>query len=771
VSAQLFAEALEAWRTGNHARAATLCDATISRNPAHADAHRLRAEIETARGRSSEAIAACRRVAELAPHDAANLRRLAVLMSQDRKPDAAISLLQKSLEIEPNSARALNNLGNLLIGVGRPVEALPVLQRALSLQPNYPPALNNCGNALTRLNRIDDAVRLYERALALNGRFLEAQMNLAAALETAKRFAAARAAFSRAVEIDPTHAPAHTGRARALSALGEGLEAIAAYRESLQLNPRDAAGFVQMGQLMLAHGFFTTALSAFGAALELLPDSLAAEAGRVKALLALNRHEEAVPAIAALRRSAPDNDYLQGHQLHAQLQCADWRDYGPESREITLRVRRGEKADLPLSFIAYNESPADQYACAATFTADRLPQGEAALPRPGATSRVTSGVTLPAKPLRIAYLSPDFRDHPVAQLMVGVIEAHDRSRVETYAFSAGPDDGSETRRRIERAFDHFEEVAAMSDASLAGRIADLSIDIAVDLGGHTMGSRTLALAYRPAPVQVAYLGYPGTLGAEFIDYIIADRHVIPRSAEPHYAEKVIYLPDCYLPGVLAPPTGRHLSRAAAGLPPTGFVYCCFNAPYKISPVVFDGWMRILRAVPDSVLWLRDGADVVKRNLAVEARARGVDPERLLYASKVETLAEHIARLSLADVFLDTSPYNAHTTASDALAAGVPVLTVRGGCFAARVATSLLHACGLESLSVENSHEYERLAIHLARAADELARLKAHLSEVRSTAPLFDTPRLCRHLEIAYAAIWARHERGESPAALWVDDLI
>jgi predicted O-linked N-acetylglucosamine transferase (SPINDLY family) len=756
VSAQLFADALESWQSGNHSRAATLCDATIERNPAHADAYRLLAEIEIARGRSSEAIAACRRVAELAPRDAANLRRLAVLMSQRRKPDAAISLLERSLEIEPDSARALNNLGNLLIEVGRPGEALPYLQRALSLQPDYPSALNNCANALACLNRFDEAIELYGRALALNARFFEAQMNLARTLETAKRVSAALTAFSRAVELDPAHAPAHAGRARALTAMGEDMEAIAAHRQSLQLNPQDPTGFVQMGQLMLARGFFTTAHSAFSAALELLPGSLAAEAGRVKALLALNRHEAAIPAIAALRRLAPDNDYLQGHQLHAQLQCADWRDYGQETTNITERVRRGEKADLPLSFIAHNESPADHYACAAIFTSDRLPAGITSVRRSTRAHPAT---------LRIAYLSPDFRDHPVAQLMTGVVEAHDESRVETYAFSAGPDDGSETRLRIKLAFDHFEEVATLSDSSLAERMADLSIDIAVDLAGHTMGSRTMALALRPAPVQVAYLGFPGTLGADFIDYIIADRQVIPESAEQYYAEKVIYLPGSYLPGVLAPAGGQLPTRAAVGLPTAGFVYCCFNAHHKISPPVFDVWMRILTAVPDSIAWLRDGPAVVKNNLAREAERRGVDPARLVYAPKLATLSDHCARLGLADLFLDTSPYNAHTTASDALAAGVPLLSLCGKTFAGRVATSLLYSCGLEQLSVETAAEYERLAIELALNPQRLAEIKLRLLQMRETGPLFDTQRHCRHLETAYEAIWARYQRGESPSGL------
>jgi predicted O-linked N-acetylglucosamine transferase (SPINDLY family) len=360
-------------------------------------------------------------------------------------------------------------------------------------------------------------------------------------------------------------------------------------------------------------------------------------------------------------------------------------------------------------------------------------------------------------------LSPDFRDHPVSQLVAGVIESHDRSRFETYAISAGPDDGSRMRRRIETAFDHFHDVSAMSDLAVAEQLANLSIDIAVDLGGHTMGSRTQILAHRPAPVQVSFLGFPGTLGARFIDYIIADRNVIPEADQVHYSEKVIYMPDTYLPGALASPLDPLPERNAAGLPATGVIFCCFNAPHKISPRIFDIWMHILKAVPDSIAWLRDAPAVVKKNLAMEAERRGVSSARLRYATKVPTLADHCSRLALADIFLDTYPYGAHTTASDALGAGVPIVTRRGSTFSSRVATSLLSSCELGYLSVDTATEYEGMAVRLAQAPRELADLKAHLRTMRSAAPLFKTRRFCRHLEAAYAEIWARYERGEGPS--------
>jgi predicted O-linked N-acetylglucosamine transferase (SPINDLY family) len=370
--------------------------------------------------------------------------------------------------------------------------------------------------------------------------------------------------------------------------------------------------------------------------------------------------------------------------------------------------------------------------------------------------------------LRIGYLSSDFGDHPVGQLIAGVLESHDRSRFEIYALSAAPKTDSALRRRLERAVDHFLEMAALQDVAYAARMAELSIDIAVDLGGHTTGSRTRVLALRPAPLQVAFLGYPGTSGADFMDYIVADRHVVPESDQIHYSEQVIYLPDSYLPNDFPAPPAAAPSRAEAGLPADGVVYCAFNAPYKISPTVFDVWIRILDAVPHSVLWLREASAAVKKNLAREAERRGADPARLIYAPRVPTHAAHAARLSLADLFLDTGPYNAHTTASDALGAGVPVITICGKTFAARVATSLLHACGLGQLAVRTSEEYQQLATTLGRTPHLLTDFKTHLSRVRPTAPLFDPVRFCRHLEGAYNEIWARHERGERPSPLWVD---
>jgi protein O-GlcNAc transferase len=554
-----------------------------------------------------------------------------------------------------------------LLALDRPEQALAACDELLAAEPDLPGVRGLRAHALLRVNQVHAALAAATQATIAAPNDSEAFVALGLASVRVGLAAQGLTAFDRALALQPSLSSAHAGRGLALAATGRSTEAIAAYERAAQLDPRDAGVFFEVGHLMLRLGRLGNACAAFNAAVQLQPNHVLALEGRTKTLAALNRHEEALPGFVALCHAAPPLDYLQGAKFHSQLHCCDWSEFDRESSAIAERVRSGERADNPLSFIVHNDSPADQQRCAQTYVLDRFPTAVPAMGR--RVSRTNSR-------LRVAYLSADFRDHPVAQLMAGVFESHDRSRLETYALSAGPDDGSPLRQRLQRSFDHFLDVTDMQDAALAARMAELSIDIAVDLGGHTTGSRTRVIAFRPAPVQVAFLGFPGTLGAGFIDYIVADPYVIPESDRMHYTEQVIYLPDTYLPIDGPGALGQVPDRREAGLPPTGAIFCSFNAAYKILPPMFDMWMRILKGTPDSVLWLRDVSDSAKRNLAKEAERRHVDPSRLIYAPRVPTLADHRARLSLADMFLDTQPYNAHTTASDALGAGVPVITMR-----------------------------------------------------------------------------------------------
>jgi protein O-GlcNAc transferase len=515
---------------------------------------------------------------------------------------------------------------------------------------------------------------------------------------------------------------------------------------------------VEAAFLSIQQGRYESAVEAFTGALTHEPRNTDALRGRAQCLFVLGRIEEALAAYDALLAVAPGMDYMAGERFHAQLHCCDWTDYESRRRAIAERVRRAERADIPGCFMCHSDSPADQRICAETFASDMC-----VLDRPASrrAPRPFSGR------IRIAYLSADFCSHATAHLAAGLFERHDRSRFATYALSFGPNDGSPTRKRLEGAFEAFLDVGGCSDEDIAAQVVKLGIDIAVDVKGHTLGARPRIFAMRPAPVQVSFLAYPGTMGTDFIDYLVADRHVIPDADRPHYSEQVIYLPDSYQVNDAARTGARQPTRREVGLPDTGFVFCCFNSIYKVTPAVFDAWMHVLAAVPGSVLWLLDSSAVAARNLRLQAAKRGIDPRRLIFAPRVEP-AHHWARNALADLSLDTHPCNAHTTASDALWAGVPIITLAGSTFTSRVATSLLHAVGLGQLSVTSLEAYERLAIRLATDPEELRQLKQRLATARSTSSLFDPGSYAKRLEAAYVEIWARNQRGESPSPVTIE---
>src|SRR5262249_26195466 len=431
----------------------------------------------------------------------------------------------------------------------------------------------------------------------------------------------------------------------------------------------------------------------------------------------------------------------------------DWRDFTSDCAHLVATVEGRKVASTPFSFVAIPAAPSVQRTCAELTTADFYP----------ADNPIWRGERYAHQRIRVAYLSADFYDHATACLMAGLFERHDRSRFETFAISFSPDDGTAMLTRLKRSFDRFIDVRTRDDNDVATLVRELEIDIAVNLKGFTQGSRTRIFAKRSAPVQVSYLGFPGTMGASYIDYIIADRFLIPPDQRHGYTENVVYLPGSYQVNDRDRKIAdRIVSRAEAGLPETGMVFCCFNNSFKITPDVFDVWMRLLREIDGSVLWLLQGNASAPANLRREAEARGVSGERLIFAVRAP-LDDHLARHRLADLFLDTRHYNAHTTASDALWAGLPVLTCAGETFASRVAGSLLRAVGLPELVTHSLADYEALAFRLARDPEMLAGLTQKLARNRETYPLFDTARSTRHLEAALVTMWERHQRGEKPA--------
>jgi predicted O-linked N-acetylglucosamine transferase (SPINDLY family) len=422
-------------------------------------------------------------------------------------------------------------------------------------------------------------------------------------------------------------------------------------------------------------------------------------------------------------------------------------------------VSRGMPAAAPFGFLAVTDSPADQLECARTNARNRYP----------ADSRMPVGrASYGHERLRLAYVSGDLRNHAVAHLIVGLIECHDRERVEVNAVSFKPPEASGIGRRVHRAFDRFVHVGGRSDADIAAVIRGMEIDVAIDLAGYTEGNRLGIFAHRAAPVQAQFLGYAGTTGTPFMDYILADEVVIPRGEERWYTEQVVRLPNCYLPNDAKREIGAVPSRREAGLPEEGFVFCAFTNAYKINPQIFEVWMRLLTEVPGSVLWLRAmGADT-RDNLEREARQRGVASGRLLFAPHVADMAEHLARQSLADLYLDTLPYNAHSSTCDALWSGIPVLTCAGHSFAARVAASALTAVDLPELITDSLESYRRKARELAQDPEQLRGLRRRLERSRRLAPLFDTAAFARHLEAAYQTMHARAARGEPAAGFSVE---
>lgn len=501
-------------------------------------------------------------------------------------------------------------------------------------------------------------------------------------------------------------------------------------------------------------GRFDEALLASGYAVKLAPESPDILYRHAAALRNVGRHEEAAEVFRAVIAIAPDYTYAQGNLLHESLLTCDWRAYDNLVASVVQSVAGGKPACTPGVLLSVSDSAADQLQCARSYMTAQHPLTLSAIPASRAPAS-RSGARL-----RLAYVSGDFREHPVSNLLAGVFEHHDRDRWEPIAVSLAPPEPSSMGQRIERAFGQFLDASRMSDAEVVALLRELQVDVAVDLSGLSGAGRPGIFAARPAPVQINYLGYPGTLGSGYHDYIIADQVVIPEDARRFYAEQVLYLPHCFQPNDRSRPLPQHRpGRADCGLPENGFVFCCFNTSYKINPPVFDVWMRLLQTVPDSVLWLSDAGTTASRNLQREAAIRGVDPQRLVFAPRLPESAAHLARLQLADLFLDTFPYTAHATASDVFWAGVPLLTCRGESYAARVSASLLATIGCPELITSDLAQYETQALRLAGSDSVLRELRARIADSRSTSSLFDTEGYCRDLESAYLRAWQQAAGG------------
>jgi protein O-GlcNAc transferase len=814
-------------RLGRPSEALANYEAALALEPEHPGALYNRAIVLQGLRRFEEALAGYDRALAVKPDFAAAWINRGIALRDLKRSSEALASYQAALALAPDNAALRYNCGNVLRDLQRFEEALASYDAALALKPDYAQAHNNRGLTLWNLRRFLEALASYDRALAIepdNCEFWYARGNT---LRDLKHFEAAVASYDTALALQPAHADAHNNRGLALSNLQRHAEALESYDRALAVNPNNAVTYNNRGNTLQeqkryiealasydaalarqpgyveAHNNrglvlwklkrFIEALASYNTALALKPDSIEAVINRGPLLWDLGRREEALAGYDAALAIRPDHAellynrglmlqdsgrhdaaigdfegalgvnphyrYLTGLLLHTKMHCCDWRGWADSLQRLERQVRDGVCASNPFALLGLSASAGDQLLCAKTWVRNKCPASLAPLWR---------GETDADDKIRVAYLSADFRDHPLAVLMAGVFEQHDHARFETTALSFGLDAPSEMRTRLKAAFDRFIDVRHDSDEEAAWRLRELKVDIAVDLMGFTRDARTGILALRPAPVQVNYLGLNATMGADYVDYILADHYVIPEGSQSYYSERVVYLPETFLVN----DSVRHiepakLSRAAAGLPETGFVFCAFNNSYKITPAMFDLWMRLLQAIDGSVLWLADGLNAaVAPNLRREAEHRGVAADRLIFAPRVP-YREYLANYQLADLFLDTSPFNGCTTASDALWSGLPLVTVSGETFVSRMAGSLLHGVGLAELVTRSLADYEALARRLAQDPEFLAAVRAKLRRNKVTSGVFDAGRFCRHLEAAYEGMWQRQRRGEPPAGFAV----
>jgi predicted O-linked N-acetylglucosamine transferase (SPINDLY family) len=745
---------------GNHEEAISFISRAISLNPLQAFYRANFGNVLRSLNRPGEALASYDEAIRLkSDYASAFFNRGNVLKELNRLEDA-LSSYDDAIRCRPDYFEALNNRGSVLKDLHRPVDALRCYDEVIRLKPGYSDGFNNRGNILKHLGRLEDALASYDEAVRINPDHADALNNRGNVLKELGRFDEALGSYDLAISLRPDFESAFYNRGNALKGLKRFDEALASYKEALRLKPNHAATYNNQGNLLKEIKRFDEALESYDSAIRLNANYVDALNNRGNLLKELGRFEEARSCYEEILRLDAQYPFAPGMAAHMASFVCRWDGFPRHIQAISKSLHQGHASTPPFPLLAMIDDPALHRRAAELYVHQR---------------HRSSGLLGPlskrqqSKRIHVAYLSGDFHNHATSYLIAGLLELHDRQKFRVTGVSFGPSKRDGMRMRVEKALDDFLEVTDMSDIAVSQLCREMEVDIAVDLKGFTQDSRTGILAERCAPIQVNWLGFPGSMGSDFIDYIVADRILIEEKDLGHYTEKVIWMPHSYqVNDSKRLISDRQFSRVECGLPERGFVFCSFNNNYKILPDTFDVWMKVLSRVPGSVLWLLAGNPSAVANLRSEAAARGLDADRLVFADRMP-LADHLARHRLADLFLDNWPYNAHTTASDALWAGLPLITLRGESFPARVAASLLGAVGLPELVTRSVCEYEDLAVALAMNPATLASLKKKLTDNVSTAPLFDSVRYTRNLESAYTRIMQRYWKGDLPDHLSVTE--
>ena len=666
-------------------------------------------------------------------------------------------LLLKVSQQSDCSPKSLYYLGSSFLERGQFEQAILYLDRALKKAGDFFEALHDLATAQAQIGKTQAALQNYTKALDFRKDSYELHYNIARLYDELDQLDSALVHYRQAVQIEPRHAEAWCNMGVDLARLRRYEDALYAYDRALALRPNDATTWSNKGIALYALKRPSDALVAYEQAIQLSPEYAQAWVNKAAFLHDQKQYLQAITAYEVALKLDPNIHYAVGEMLHAKMKICDWNNISVEINQLEQSIAGNQLVSSPFPMVVASASEAINYQVARLYVKDQFP----VVVRPKFHAKDAS------QKIRIGYFSNDYFNHATAFLMAELFELHDRTQFEIIAFSFSPDTQDEMQARLKKNFDQFLDVSKLSDQEVAALSRKMEVDIAVDLKGYTTNSRPGIFPFGAAPLQINYLGYPGTMGAEFIDYIIADRVLIPERNQQYFSEKIIYLKNSYqVNDSKRAISERKFSRSEFNLPENKFVFCCFNNNFKILPTTLGLWASILAKVPNSVLWLLEDNSLAKNNLITQAESRGIAKDRLIFAGRMD-LPEHLARHQLADLFLDTLPCNAHTTASDALWAGLPVLTQLGETLAGRVAASLLTAIGLPELITQNQTEFEELAVDLAINPLKLKQIQGKLSKNRVSSPLFDASSFTRGMEEAFIKIYERHQAGLPPKNLYL----
>jgi protein O-GlcNAc transferase len=754
----LINQAVERFQKGDLTTAETLLKKALQIAPHNFAALHVMGIVYVLQAKYENAVDLLKQAVEVNPDNSLAHYNLAIALSSDGKDAESLLHHAQAVKLAPSNSDAWVNYGKSLSSLKRYDEALDCYAKALEANPEHIGALGNQGALLAELGRNEEALSSFEKVQEIDASHPAVWLNLGNTLRKLKRYEEALDHYDRAIKLDPGYADTWSNKANVLCNLNRHDEALKHYDQAIKLEPENADAWYNKGYTLASLKRHDEALPHFERAIELDPHNPDTWFVKANTLNELKRYKEAIAHFDRAMQINPDREFLFGDRLSAMMSICDWDGVEAQFVELAGKIQAGKKASTPFTVLSVLDAPSVHRQTAESYVKN-FPADHSlgAVFKPPVRDKI-----------RLAYFTKDFHEHATAFLTAGLFELHDKDRFEVFAFSFGPEKFDKMRVRLMKAFDQFVDLRGKTDKEIAQCSREMGIDIAVDLQGFQTEHRPGIFASRAAPIQVNYLAYPGTMGAEYMNYLIADKTLIPPGNEKFFSEKIVYLPNTYQPNDRKRTNSdRQFTRQELGLPKTGFVFCCFNNNYKITPQTFDGWMRILKQVDGSVLWLLEDNPIAVANLRKEAVNRGVSADRLIFA-KFMNQADHLARHRAADLFIDTLPYNAHTTASDALWAGLPVLTLCGESFPSRVAASLLNAIDMPELVTQSQEDFENLAVELATHPEKLAEIKKKLAKNRLTTPLFDTPRYTRDLEAAYINMFERYQSNLPPDHIVVE---